>query len=185
MWKYPFLFTFNIWLTLAKSLSHVRLFVTPWTVARQAPLSMGFSRQEHWSGLPCPPPGDLPKPGTEPTSLSLLHWQSGSLPLAPLGSTCYLPKLVTWARLHFIHHHLFQTSHSAGQPHERHVPLEPSLAVSFSFSLPLFLAPMTPWISIAFSSSLGGFIWSFPFKNRGMAGDLLQWFYMYIHIYTF
>ena len=43
-------------------------FVTPWTVAHQAPLSMGFSRQEHWSGLPCPPPGDLPNPGTEPTS---------------------------------------------------------------------------------------------------------------------
>ena len=42
--------------------SHVRLFVTSWTVARQAPLSMGFSRQEYWGGLPCPPPGDLPNP---------------------------------------------------------------------------------------------------------------------------
>ena len=42
---------------------------TPWTVACQAPLSMGFSRQEYWSGLPCPPPGDLSDPGTEPTSL--------------------------------------------------------------------------------------------------------------------
>ena len=41
----------------------VWLFVTPWTVARQAPLSMGFSRQEYWSGVPCPPPGDLPDPG--------------------------------------------------------------------------------------------------------------------------
>ena len=39
--------------------------MTPWTVARQAPLSMGFSRQEYWSGLPCPPPGDLPHPGTK------------------------------------------------------------------------------------------------------------------------
>ena len=48
--------------------SRVRLFVTPWTVARQAPLSMGFSRQEYWSSLPCPPPGDLPNPGIEPTS---------------------------------------------------------------------------------------------------------------------
>ena len=44
-------------------LSCVRLFATPWTVAHQDPLSMGFSRQEHWSGLPCPPPGDLPHPG--------------------------------------------------------------------------------------------------------------------------
>ena len=49
--------------------SHVRLFVTPWTVAHQAPLSMGFSRQEYWSGLPCPPPGDLPDSGIEPESL--------------------------------------------------------------------------------------------------------------------
>ena len=48
--------------------SRFRLFVTPWTVARQAPLSMGFSRQEYWSGLPCPPPGDLPDPGIEPVS---------------------------------------------------------------------------------------------------------------------
>ena len=44
-------------------------FATPWTVALQAPLSMGFSRQECWSGLPCPPPGDLPDPGIEPESL--------------------------------------------------------------------------------------------------------------------
>ena len=49
--------------------SHVCLFVTLWTVTHQAPLSMGFSRQEYWSELPCPPPGDLLNPGTEPTSL--------------------------------------------------------------------------------------------------------------------
>ena len=54
----------------AKSLSRVRLFVTPWTVARQAPPSMGFSRQEYWSGLPCPPPEDLPDPEIEPESLA-------------------------------------------------------------------------------------------------------------------
>ena len=49
--------------------SRVRLFETPWTVALQAPLSKGFSRQEHWSGLPSPPPGDLPDPGIEPVVL--------------------------------------------------------------------------------------------------------------------
>ena len=49
--------------------SPVRLFATPWTVACQAPLSMGFSRQEYWSGLPCPPPGDPPNPGMERMSL--------------------------------------------------------------------------------------------------------------------
>ena len=64
-------------------LSCVRLFATPWTVAGQAPLFMGFSRQEYWSGLPCPPPGDLPNQGIEPRFLCLLHWQAGSLPLAP------------------------------------------------------------------------------------------------------
>ena len=51
-----------------KSLSCVRLFATPWTVALQAPLSMGFSRQEYWSELPFPPPGDLPDPRIEPVS---------------------------------------------------------------------------------------------------------------------
>ena len=51
-----------------KSLSHVRLFAMPWTVAFQAPPSMGLSWQEYWSGLPVPSPGDLPNPVTEPTS---------------------------------------------------------------------------------------------------------------------
>ena len=55
--------------TCVKSLSRVRLFAIPWTVARQAPLSMGFSKQEYWSGLSCPPPGDLPHPGIKPTPL--------------------------------------------------------------------------------------------------------------------
>ena len=50
-------------------LSHVQLFATPWSVACQAPLSMGFSRQEYWSGLPFPSPGYLPIPGMKPTSL--------------------------------------------------------------------------------------------------------------------
>ena len=54
-----------------KSLSHVRLFATPWTVAYQAPQSMRFSRQEYWSGLPFPSPGDLPNPGIKPVSPTL------------------------------------------------------------------------------------------------------------------
>ena len=52
------------------SLSHVRLFATPWTVAYQAPLSMGFSSQEYWNGLPFPSPGYLSDPGIEPMSLA-------------------------------------------------------------------------------------------------------------------
>ena len=54
-----------------KSLSRVQLFATPWTVAHQAPPSMGFSRQEYWSGLPSLSPGDLPDPGIEPRSPAL------------------------------------------------------------------------------------------------------------------
>ena len=54
--------------------------VTPWTVFRQAPLSMGFSRQEYWSGVPRPSPEDLPNPGTEPGSPAL---QADSLPSKP------------------------------------------------------------------------------------------------------
>ena len=54
-----------------KSLSHVQLFAAPWTVAYQASPSMGFSRQEYWSGLPFPSPGDLPDPGIEPRSPAL------------------------------------------------------------------------------------------------------------------
>ena len=56
--------------------------VTPWTVAHQAPLSMGFSRQQSWSSLPCPPPGDLPNPGIKPQSPAL---QVDSLLSEPLG----------------------------------------------------------------------------------------------------
>ena len=51
--------------------SRALLFVTPWTIVHQAPLSMGFSRQEYWSGLPFPSPGDLPDPGIEPKSPTL------------------------------------------------------------------------------------------------------------------
>ena len=49
--------------------SHVQLFATLWTVGHPGPLSMAFSRPEYWSGLPCPPPGDLPDPGIKPESL--------------------------------------------------------------------------------------------------------------------
>ena len=73
-----------------KSLQYVQLFVTLRTVALQAPLSMGFSRQEYWSGFPCPPPGDLPNPGIEPVSPAAPALQADSLPLRHQGSpSCY------------------------------------------------------------------------------------------------
>ena len=62
------IYTIYIDILTLTSLSRVQLFVTPWTVAYQAPLSMEFSRQEYWNGLPFPSPGDLPDPGIEPRS---------------------------------------------------------------------------------------------------------------------
>ena len=66
-----------------KLLSRVRLFATPWSVAYKAPLSMVFSRQEYWSGLPFPSPGDLPRPGIKPGSPAL---QADALLSEPPGS---------------------------------------------------------------------------------------------------
>ena len=65
--------------------SHVPLFATLWTVAHQAPLSMGFSRQEYWSGLPFPPPGDLPDPKIKPTSLASPALAGGFFATVPPG----------------------------------------------------------------------------------------------------
>ena len=71
----------------AQSCSRVCLFATPWTVAHRALRSMEFSRQEYWSGLPFPPPGDLPDPGIEPISLALqVVFFFFFLLLSPLGS---------------------------------------------------------------------------------------------------
>ena len=72
-----------------KSLSRVRLFATPWTIAYQAPLSMGFSRQECWSGLPFLSPGDLPNPGIKPGSPAL---QADTLPSEPPLLPKYIAK---------------------------------------------------------------------------------------------
>ena len=76
--------------------SHVQLFVTLWTVARQAPLSVRFSRQEHWSGLSFPPSGDLPDLGIKLTSPA---WQVNSLPLSHLGNSMthqWVTKSIHW-----------------------------------------------------------------------------------------
>ena len=72
-----------------KSLSHVQLFAIPWTVAYQAPSSMEFSRQEYWSGLPFPSPGDLPDPGIEPGSPAL---QADTLPSEAPGKPFFPEK---------------------------------------------------------------------------------------------
>ena len=78
---------------VCESLSHVQLFVTPWTVARQAPLSMGFSRREHWNGLPCPPPGESSQPRDQ-TCVSYVSC---------LGRRIF-PTHTTWEALGAIYH---------------------------------------------------------------------------------
>ena len=70
-----------------KSFSRVQLFATPWTVSHEALPSMGFSRQEYWSGLPFPSPGNLPDPGNEPRSPAL---QADALTSEPPGKPAYL-----------------------------------------------------------------------------------------------
>ena len=73
----------------AKLLQSRLAHATLWTIARQALLSMEFSKQEYWDGLPCPSPGDFPDPGIELVSLSLLHCQAGFSPLAPPGKPLF------------------------------------------------------------------------------------------------
>ena len=68
-----------------QSLGHGRLCVTPWTVGHQAPLALGFPRQEYWGGLPCPPLGDLPHPGTEPMSPAAPALADEFFTTGPLG----------------------------------------------------------------------------------------------------
>ena len=79
MWEYAHIdstgvfsdFLSSVTPVCARSLQLIQSFATPWVVAHQAPLSRGFSRQEYWNGLPCPPPGDLPGPGIKPESLNV------------------------------------------------------------------------------------------------------------------
>ena len=84
--SYTLLYTWKV-----KLLSRVRLFATPWTVAHQAPLSMGFSRQESWSGFLFPSPGDLPNPGIKPGSPALqADALTSKLPGKPLYTLSHL-----------------------------------------------------------------------------------------------
>ena len=78
--------------------SCVRLFATPWTAVHQASLSMGFCRQEYWSGLPFPPSGDLPNPGIESAAPAL---QANSSPLSHRESRIFLPTRIQKASTHY------------------------------------------------------------------------------------
>ena len=85
-----------ILLLLLSRFSRVQFCVTLWTVARQTPMSTGFSRQDYWSGLPHPPPGNLSYPGIKPTSLCLLRHQVGFLPLVLPGKPYFSHYFFAW-----------------------------------------------------------------------------------------
>ena len=99
------------------SLSRVRLFTTPWTTACQDPLSWGFSKQEYWSGLPCPPPGDLPNPEIEPRSPTL---QVEFLLSEPPGK----PKNTGVGSLSLLHWNFLTQESHRGLLHCRQIPYQ-------------------------------------------------------------
>ena len=154
------------WTCMLSLFSHVWLFATPWTVAHQAPLSMGFSRQEYWSGLPCPPPGDLPDPGIKPTSPESLALQEDSLPGKPVGGDreglFFLPWI--WADLVEVPFQDFWAEASSSLtasavlklwtthvdcPPERKVPSAPEL-----FQLQCLKGPEREWNFMIYSASV-------------------------------
>ena len=94
----PFQFILKPVQPWSEVLGRVRLFVTPWTVAHQAPLSMEFSRQEHWNGLPFPSPGDRPNSGIEPRSPAL---QADTLPSEPPGKTNLVTQILILTNINF------------------------------------------------------------------------------------
>ena len=103
--------------------SRVRLFVIPWTVVCQAPLSMGFSKQENWNGLPFPSPGDLPHPGIEPVSLTSL---------SPALAEGFLTTSATWEALNQLYIYTFvsilYTCTDVSPPSWASLPYAPPLA---------------------------------------------------------
>ena len=119
------------WLSTAPLclLRHVWLFAAPWTAALQAPLSMGFPRQEYWSGLPFPSPGELPDPGIQPMSPAL---QVDSLPLNYLGHLHLYIHMILKNYI-FSHIHIFVKSHLRDYLwfEGLHVPLVKSLWLSY------------------------------------------------------
>ena len=155
-----------------KSLSRVQLFATPWTVAHQAPPSMEFSRQEYWSGLPFPSPGDLPDPGTEPRSPAL---QADALPSEPPGTHLVLTgamdlKLSAAAQTsHALNGHIFKTP-----AFPEKLPLKPSvgerpavfcLLVFFKFSIhhPI---PLKSSVKKGTSADIENGLWTLWEKER-------------------
>ena len=135
--------------THVKSLSRVQLLVTPWTAAYQAPPSMGFSRQEYWSGLPFPSPGALPDPGIEPKSPTL---QADALSSEPPEKP-----VISWLRrVNLLEHWIYQLS--KGEIKLRVLLYFLSIyAITFMYCFwPAFLFLLTMSLSLFFLAMLCG-----------------------------
>ena len=113
--------------------SCIQFFATLWTVAHQAPLSMGFSKQEYRSGLPFPPPGDLPDPGTEPTS-----------PVSPVLADGFFTTSATWEALVLTAAKLLQSCPTLCDPIDGSPPGSPVPGILQARTL--------DWVAISFSS---------------------------------
>ena len=129
---------FGIGKVKVKSLSHVRLLATPWTVAYQAPLSMGFSRQEYWSGLPFPSSGDLPDPGIKPRCPAL---QADALTSEPISGAekircglhliCFFPHIYLYVSMYLdIYHWVERVGHDLETKPPSHIPVYLSIYLS-------------------------------------------------------
>ena len=151
-----------------KSLSSVQLFATPWTVAHQAPLSMGFSRQEYWSRLPFPSPGDLPDPEIKLRSPTL---QADSLPSEPPGKPNYYNILYTTYSLYTIIDLSVQFSlvHSLSRVRLFATPWIAARQASLSITIS---RPSSPWCHPTISS---WFDPSPPAPNLSQHQSLFQW----------
>ena len=160
---------------LAQSLSCVWLFVILWTVAHQAPLSMGFPRQEYWSGLPVASPEDFPDPGIELYFLHFLQWQVNSLPLAPprkphVSSLEWEKKYCPFRIIKFISD---LTSSLCWNPMDRGAWLTPWLQkkVQSTDSLILVLPPNSPWLPL--TSRWGVLHLSWPLMAASVVNTLV------------
>ena len=140
-------------LLLLSCFSHVRIFATLWTIAHQAPLSMGFSRQEYWSGLPFPSPGELPDPGIEPRSPAL---QADALTSEPPGK----PTLQQENRLNEKPRHRNEQRPFTATRKSESVVAQSCLTLCNAmdcslpgFSVPgMFQATVLEWVAISFST---------------------------------
>ena len=115
-----------------KSLSHVQLFATPWTVAYQAPPSMGFSRQEYWSGLPFPSPGDLPDPEIEPGSSHIVGRRFTVWATREEEPACHRCSLNGWVKYSSI----WERQKGVGQDYKNENPALRLLCKHLCFCLP-------------------------------------------------